>query len=259
MGTCLLFVALGWTGDAYQAVALCVGAMVCIAASNAGNTSQDLKTGYIVGATPRFQQWGLIIGVIVSVFAVGATIMLIDNAQVNEPLVEGHAIGSSDYPAPQAVLMATIIRGLLAQDLPWGLVFAGMAIAVVIELCGIKSLSFAVGLYLPLSTTMPIAIGGFLRGLMDRKSGNKGHDESEISSGMLYATGLVAGGALTGVLIAGLQGVRTAPGRSLAQDILDKVGIHGWESHGATADIIGIVMFAGLCALLLRAAQKKLA
>ena len=101
--------------------------------------------------------------------------------------------------------MATIIRGLLAQDLPWGLVFAGMAIAVVIELCGIKSLSFAVGLYLPLSTTMPIFIGGALRGLMDRKSG-KGHDESEISSGMLYATGLVAGGALTGVLIAGLQG-----------------------------------------------------
>ncbi len=134
-----------------------------------------------------------------------------------------------------------------------------MAIAVVIELCGVKSLSFAVGLYLPLSTTMPIAVGGFLRGLMDRKSGNKGHDESEITSGMLYATGLVAGGALTGVLIAGLQGWRTGPQRSIAQDILDMVGIHGWESHGATADIIGIVMFTGLCALLLRAAQKKLA
>mgnify|MGYP003449308366 FL=1 len=259
MGTCLLFVALGWTADAYQAVALCVGAMVCIAASNAGNTSQDLKTGYILGATPRFQQWGLIIGVIVSVFAVGGTIMLIDNAQVSDPIVEGHAIGSSDYPAPQANLMATIIRGLLAQDLPWGLVFAGMAIAVVIELCGVKSLSFAVGLYLPLSTTLPIFIGGFLRGLMDRKSGNKGHDESEITSGMLYATGLVAGGALTGVLIAGLQGVRTGPQRSIAQDILDKVGIHGWESYGATADIISLVMFSGLCFLLLRAAQKKLA
>ena len=257
MGTCLLFVALGWTGDAYQAVALCVGAMVCIAASNAGNTSQDLKTGYLIGATPRLQQLGLIIGVIVSVFAVGGTIMLIDKAQVAEPIVPGHAIGSSDYPAPQANLMATIIRGLLAQDLPWGLVFAGMAIAVVIELCGIKSLSFAVGLYLPLSTTMPIFIGGALRGLMDRKKGG-GHDESEISSGMLYATGLVAGGALTGVLIAGLQGVRTAPGRSLAQDILDKVGVHGWERMGATADIIGLVMFAGLSFLLLNAARKKL-
>ena len=257
MGTCLLFVTLGWTGDAYQAVALCVGAMVCIAASNAGNTSQDLKTGYIVGATPRLQQLGLIIGVIVSVFAVGFTIKLIDNAQVADPIVQGHAIGSSDYPAPQANLMATIIRGLLAQDLPWGLVFAGMAIAVVIELCGVKSLSFAVGLYLPLSTTMPIAIGGFLRGLMDRKKGG-GHDESEISSGMLYATGLVAGGALTGVVIAGLQGVRTGPSRSLALDILDKVGVHGWERLGGWADIIGLVLFSGLCFLLLRAARQKL-
>jgi putative OPT family oligopeptide transporter len=257
MGTCLLFVALGWTGDAYQAVALCVGAMVCIAASNAGNTSQDLKTGYIVGATPRLQQLGLIIGVAVSVIAVGFTIKLIDNAQVADPIVVGHAIGSSDYPAPQANLMATIIRGLLAQDLPWGLVFAGMAIAVVIELCGIKSLSFAVGLYLPLSTTMPIYIGGFLRGWMDRRSGVS-HDESEVSTGMLYATGLVAGGSLTGVLIAGLQGIRTAPGRSLANDILDKVGVHEWGRLGGWADVIGIAMFALLAFTLIRAAQKKL-
>lgn len=256
MGTCLLFVALGWTGNAYQAVALCVGAMVCVAAANAGNTSQDLKTGYLVGATPRAQQLGLIIGVLVSVLAVGFTLKLIDRAQVADPIVAGHAIGSSDYPAPQANLMATIIRGLLAQDLPWGLVFAGMAIAVVIELCGVKSLSFAVGLYLPLSTTMPIFIGGALRALMDRKRG--GHDESEVSSGMLYATGLVAGGALTGVLIAGLQGVRTGPGRSLANDILDSVGVHGWENLGATADLIGLAMFALLCFTLLRAAQKKL-
>jgi putative OPT family oligopeptide transporter len=258
MGTCLIFVALGWTGDAYQAVALSVGAMVCIAAANAGNTSQDLKTGYIVGATPRLQQLGLIIGVAVSVLAVGFTIKLIDNAQVADPIVAGHAIGSSDYPAPQANLMATIIRGLLAQDLPWGLVFAGMAVAVVIELCGIRSLSFAVGLYLPLSTTMPIFIGGFLRGWMDRRSG-VAHDESEISTGMLYATGLVAGGSLTGVLIAGLQGVRTAPGRSLAQDIFDKVGVHEWARLGGWADIIGLAMFALLAFTLLRAARKKLA
>ena len=153
--------------------------------------------------------------------------------------------------------MATIIRGLLAQDLPWGFVFAGMAIAVVIELCGVKSLSFAVGLYLPLSTTMPIFIGGALRGLMDRKSGHKGGEE-EISSGMLYATGLVAGGALTGVLIAGLQGWRTGPGRSMANDILDAIGVHGWERFGRTADVIGIAMFAILCFFLVRAAKKKL-
>ena len=257
MGTCLLFVSLGWTGDAYQAIALCVGGMVCIAASNAGNTSQDLKTGYLVGATPRAQQYGLMIGVATSALAVGWTLRLIDNAQVADPIVPGHAIGSTDYPAPQANLMATIIRGLLAQDLPWGFVFAGMAIAVVIELCGVKSLSFAVGLYLPLSTTMPIFIGGALRGLMDHKSGHKGGEE-EISSGMLYATGLVAGGALTGVLIAGLQGWRTGPGKSMANDILDAVGIHGWERLGHTADVIGIGMFAVLCFFLVRAAKKKL-
>jgi putative OPT family oligopeptide transporter len=258
MGTCILFVALGWTGDAFQAVALCVGAMVCIAASNAGNTSQDLKTGYLVGATPRSQQIGLMIGVAVSVLAVGFTIMLIDRAQVPDPLVPGHAIGSSAYSAPQANLMATIIRGLLAQDLPWGLVFAGMAIAVVIELCGIKSLSFAVGLYLPLSTTMPIAIGGFLRGLMDRKSGGSG-EESEISSGMLYATGLVAGGSLTGVVIAGLQGFPQPPTPSWANQLLDAVGVHEWAHLGATADLIGIAMFAVLCFFLFNAARKKLA
>ena len=154
--------------------------------------------------------------------------------------------------------MATFIRGLLAQDLPWGLVFVGMAVAVVIELCGVKSLSFAVGLYLPLSTTMPIFIGGALRGMMDKRSGASGHDESEISSGMLYATGLVAGGALTGVGIAALQGWRVGPGRSMAQQILDSVGVHGWERMGATADLIGVAMFTGLCILLVRAAREKL-
>lgn len=261
MATCLIFVALGWTGTAYQALAVCVGGIVCIAAANAGNTSQDLKTGYLVGSTPIWQQLGLIVGVLASVFAIGVTLRIIDNAQVANPLIAGHAIGSDKYPAPQATLMATIIKGLLAQDLPWGLIFAGMAIAVVIELCGVKSLSFAVGLYLPLSTTLSIFVGGMLRGLIERKSGE--HEEaSELSSGMLYATGLVAGGALMGVLIAGLQGIRVtgADGAvtSLANKILDAVGVHGWESHGAVADLIGIVFFAGLCALLVRAAREKM-
>ena len=258
MGTCLLFVTLGWTGDAYQAIALCVGGMVCIAASNAGNTSQDLKTGYIVGATPFYQQMGLIIGVVSSVFAVGFTVDLIDKSMMLKNIP--HAIGTDEYPAPQANLMATIIRGLLAQDLPWGLVFAGMAIAVVVELCGVKSLSFAVGLYLPLSTTLPIAIGGMLRGLMERKSGK--HEDSEISSGMLYATGLVAGGALTGVAIAALQGVpKMVDGKrvSMADWILDSIGVRGFEHLGGVSDVIAIAMFAVLCFLLVRAARKKLA
>lgn len=255
MGTCLLFVALGWTGDAYQAIALCVGAMVCIAASNAGNTSQDLKTGYIVGATPIYQQIGLIIGVVVSVVAVGVTLKLIDGAQVKDAIVAGHAIGSADFPAPQANLMATIIKGLLAQDLPWGLVFAGMAISVVMEFCGVKSLSFAVGLYLPLSTTLPIFIGGALRGLVDKWNNAKA--DSEVSPGMLYATGLVAGGALMGVFMAIPQGIRTTPGNNWLGDFHNKIGIHGWERFGAWADLIGIGMFALLAFFLVRAGREK--
>jgi len=260
MATCLIFVALGWTDSSYQALALCVGGIVCIAAANAGNTSQDLKTGYLVGATPIWQQVGLIIGVLASVFAIGFTIRIIDNAVVKDAIVQGHAIGSSDFPAPQATLMATIIQGLLAQDLPWGLIFAGMAIAVVIELCGVKSLSFAVGLYLPLSTTLPIFVGGMLRGLMEKKEGG---EESELSSGMLYATGLVAGGALTGVLIAAFQGWRLegvvgdGPATML-EKIRATVGIQGWEHLGATADVIGVVAFAALAWTLVRSAKEKL-
>lgn len=260
MATCLIFVALGWTGDVYQSLALCVGAMVCIAAANAGNTSQDLKTGFLVGATPRAQQIGLIVGVAASVLAIGLTLRIIDNAEVPNQLIAGHAIGSPDYPAPQATLMATIIQGLLAQDLPWGLIFVGMAIAVVIELCGVKSLSFAVGLYLPLSTTLPIFVGGMIRGLLER--GEKGSEESEISSGMLYATGLVAGGALTGVLIAALQGIKVgAEGEAVTiyRYILDAVGVHGFENLGYWADLIGVGMFAVLCITLVRAARQKMA
>jgi putative OPT family oligopeptide transporter len=260
MATCLIFVGLGWTGDVYQSLALCVGAMVCIAAANAGNTSQDLKTGFLVGATPRAQQIGLIVGVAASVLAIGLTLRIIDNAEVPNQLIAGHAIGSPDYPAPQATLMATIIQGLLAQDLPWGLIFVGMAIAVVIELCGVKSLSFAVGLYLPLSTTLPIFIGGMIRGLLERKE--KASEESEISSGMLYATGLVAGGALTGVLIAALQGIKVGPeGEAVTvyRYVLDAVGVHGFENLGYWADLIGVGMFAVLCITLVRAARQKLA
>jgi putative OPT family oligopeptide transporter len=259
MATCLIFVALGWTDSGYQALALCVGAMVCIAAANAGNTSQDLKTGYLVGATPIWQQVGLVIGVLASVFAIGVTIQIIDNAVVKDALVAGHAIGSPDFPAPQATLMATIIQGILAQNLPWGLIFAGMFIAVVIELCGVKSLSFAVGLYLPLSTTLPIFVGGMLRGLIEKKTEG---EESEISSGMLYATGLVAGGALTGVLIAGMQGWRLEGDASGAATMLEKtvgmIGVRGWEHLGTTADIIAVVAFAALCWTLVRTARQKL-
>src|SRR5205814_3829683 len=110
MGTCLIFVGFGWTGDAYQPMALCVGSIVCIAAANAGATSQDLKTGYLVGATPRAQQIGLLIGVVTATVVIGLTIRLLDHSP-------DHLIGSDKYPAPQATLMATLIKGLLAFNL----------------------------------------------------------------------------------------------------------------------------------------------
>jgi len=262
MATCLIFVTLGWDSDIYQSLALAVGGIVCIAAANAGATSQDLKTGYIVGATPFYQQIGLIIGVVVSTFVIGLTLQALDASMKFQGVA--HAIGSEKLPAPQATLMATIIKGLLARDLPWGLVFVGMFTSVVVELCGVRSLSFAVGAYLPLSTTAPIFVGGLMKALADKMAGKKGggHEESEVSSGMLYSTGLVAGGSLTGVAIALLSGISTTgpDGQeiSILTWVLDKVGVHGWESLGGFADLIGIAFFAGLCLLLLRAARQKL-
>lgn len=250
MATCLVFVSLGWNSDVYQALALCVGAIVCIAAANAGATSQDLKTGYIVGATPIYQQLGLIIGVVASVFVIGWTVKTLDASMLYQGIP--HAIGTEKMPAPQATLMATIIKGLLAQDLPWGLVFVGMFISVVVELCGVKSLSFAVGAYLPLSTTSTIFVGGMMRALVDHISKTK--DESEVSSGMLYSTGLVAGGSLTGIAIALLSSIPIGE-RSLIQVL--NVG-HGLEHLGGLADLIGLIAFAVLCFLLVRTALKKL-
>lgn len=207
MGTCLIFIAVGWTGKVYEPMALVVGGMICIAAANAGATSQDLKTGYIVGATPKNQQMALFIGAIVSSIAIGATIKVLDTPTA-EMAAQGitHAIGTDKYPAPQGTLMATLIKGILSFNLDWQFVLVGVFIAITMELCGIKSLSFAVGLYLPLSTTLPIFIGGAIRGIVDmhkKKAGEElSAEEEDLGKGNLFATGLVAGGALAGVLVA---------------------------------------------------------
>lgn len=209
MGTALVFIGIGWTGTFYEPMALVVGSLVCIAAANAGATSQDLKTGYLVGATPMYQQLALFIGVVVSSLVIGFTVKYLDTP-TQEMLANGvkHAIGEK-YNAPQATLMATLIKGLLSFNLDWQFVLAGCFIAVTMELCGIKALSFAVGLYLPLATTLPIWIGGSIRGLSDYLSSRgKEHAiaadsaEEELSKGSLFATGLVAGGALAGVVVA---------------------------------------------------------
>jgi putative OPT family oligopeptide transporter len=207
MGTCLVFIAVGWTGKVYEPMALVVGGMICIAAANAGATSQDLKTGYLVGATPRYQQMALFIGAIVSSIAIGLTVKLLDTPS-HEMVQQGimHAIGTDKFPAPQGTLMATLIKGILSFNLDWQFVLVGVAIAIVMELCGIKALSFAIGIYLPLATTLPIFIGGAIRGIVDMRKKKTGTmeaaEEEDLGKGNLFATGLVAGGAIAGVVVA---------------------------------------------------------
>jgi putative OPT family oligopeptide transporter len=240
--TCLLFVALGWTGDVYAPVALCVGAVVCIAAANAGNTSQDLKTGYIVGATPLQQQIGLIIGVVVSATVIGLTTLY---------LHEVFTIGSEAIAAPQATLMATIIKGLLSQNLPWGLVLVGMSLAIVLELCGIHSLSFAVGAYLPVATTAPIFAGGLVRWWVERQSGVK--EEGDLGAGTLFSSGLIAGGSICGILFAVLVGTETIGPFQRIGEI-----IPWFHDESGLAHIASALLFFALAVVTARAARKKI-
>lgn len=260
MATCAVFLLLGWTGDAFAVLALMIGGVVCIAAANAGATSQDLKTGYLVGATPSRQQVGLVIGVLASTLVIGATLILMNKGLAEFKTVqipvdieavragqlsgvrieqeryehEGrryvllNAIGSRTVPdgkylydettgqieiqwqpgigsdraaAPQARLMATVINGILKQELPWRLVALGVFLVLVVELLGIRSLAFAVGSYLSISTTLAIFAGGVVRWLAERGTAKpaSGHAESEVSPGSLYASGLIAAGGILGL------------------------------------------------------------
>ncbi|MBZ0178326.1 MAG: oligopeptide transporter, OPT family [Melioribacteraceae bacterium] len=248
MATALIFVAVGWTGEFYQPIVLVVGSIVCIASANAGATSQDLKTGYIVGATPIKQQIGLMIGVLASVVVIGFTIIMLNDILI---------IGSNQLPAPQATLMATVIKGLLSQNLPWGLVIVGMGIAAVMELSGVRSLPFAVGAYLPLSVTSPIFIGGMVKFIVDKMKKSK-EGESEIGPGALLSSGLIAGGALTGILIASLKGIILEKDTSgLEISLFDKLNTGIAESMGATGDLISLILFLGLAVLLFSFARQK--
>ena len=255
MATCAMFLVAHWTANAYAVLALTIGGVVCIAAAIAGATSQDLKTGYLVGATPMYQQVALVIGVMVSSFAIGGTLILMnvglaqykpiqialninnlptgverqDNNYVHEgkTYVLVNSIGSSEIPdgkylydsdthqieiqwvqgigsaqaaAPQARLMATVISGILNQRLPWRLVFLGVFLVIAVELLGIRSLPFAVGSYISIATTMAMFAGGLVRWLAERGQEKQTGAESEVSSGSLYASGLIAAGGVFGLL-----------------------------------------------------------
>ncbi len=271
MGTALVFIGVGWTGKVFEPMALVVGSMVCIAAANAGATSQDLKTGYLIGATPRYQQIALFIGVIVSSLVIGATVLFLDTptAELRAQGIE-HAIGEK-FNAPQATLMATLIKGLLSFNLDWQFVLVGLFVAVTMELCGVKSLSFAVGLYLPLSTTLPIWIGGALKGLTDWLGKRKGEvaEDAELGKGSLFATGLVAGGALAGVVVALWQAKEASYAKGqgwlaaanlehqLAGHTDDAGVFHPGIFSQNAYQIIGVLCFATLAFFLIRAARKK--
>lgn len=259
MGTSLIFISVGWQGPQFEPLVLVVGGMICIAAANAGATSQDLKTGFLVGATPRNQQIALFAGAIVSSIVIGLTIKVLDNP--SSDLVQqgiNHAIGTEKFPAPQATLLATLDKGIQTGDLDWQFIFVGVFIAVVMELCGIKSLSFAVGAYLPLSTTLPIFIGGAIKGLVDLREKKlnvkKSPEEEELGRGNLFATGLVAGGAIAGVLIAFI-------GASVSGDaFLKRVSIEHGLSQGlgeAGYYLLGTLFFAAMAFILYRVATKK--
>jgi uncharacterized oligopeptide transporter (OPT) family protein len=326
MATCAMFLAMGWTAPAYSALAITIGGVVCVAAANAGATSQDLKTGFLIGATPYRQQWALMIGVMVSVFVIGGTLMLMNfglsefrplqraldidkvraeqslrgaAVRVEKELDDPHpqtyrdkkyilvnALGSRELPdgkylydpdtkqievqwltgigsdkaaAPQGRLMATVITGILNQRLPWRLVAMGVFLVIAVELLGIRSLSFAVGSYLGLHTTLAIFCGGVVRWAAERgRKAGDGHAESEVSPGSLFASGLIAAGGVMGLIAIVINvlgdpelGIRLIPPGVFAFGPKIAPGL-------ATSNLVAVVMFALLAYSLYHFARKKL-
>lgn len=323
--TCLIFVLLnqfdpngGWVGKGARLTALSVAAIVCIAASNGGTTSQDLKTGYLVGATPRYQQLGLLVGALSSALVIGLTLLLLNNASTTyaqrdfpaiaapvADLKESESLKGADaaidaasykvwhvaegevaglpqgkylvdentarikylvdpgingvettrldgtsvlkYNAPKARLMSLIIDGILTNKLPWGLVLLGVGIALVLELCAVPSLPFAVGVYLPLSSSTPIFFGGVLRWVADRWT-KKSESEGDMSPGVLFSSGYIAGGAIAGIVIAMLS---LSPALSAQMDMSERFAAI------AKSDLTSVAAFGIISALLLLVGGEK--
>ena len=312
MATCGVFLAVGWEGSAYSRLALMIGAIVCIAISNAGTCSQDLKTGFLVGSTPVRQQGALLIGVLASVLAVGWTAYGLNNADSTERPVDqpftvkqeliDHAdtitsrtdgrtyryvrlsqneipagikpgvylvnessgkaeysrqdgVGGPRFPAPQARLMSVVIDGLLTHRLPWNLILIGVAIALFMELLGFGSLTFAVGVYLPLSSTMPVFLGGFVRKLCDKIYRRPPDDEAE-KEGTLFCSGLIAGASIVGIFAA-MQGFLPGfdPNTLLHRDIALLLRLMpAWDNP--LSDLWALVLLAVLGFLMFRTAHE---
>jgi uncharacterized oligopeptide transporter (OPT) family protein len=325
--TCLIFLVVGWTGGTYYVTALSVGGIVCVAASNGGSTSQDLKTGFLLGATPKYQQIAILIGAAASALLLGPILLgLNNNATVYVPIAQvtpglkapadatlagteklrgpqsdsdtntyrvwqktddtaapagkyllneaGEAVwlvdpgingtftkrpDGTEAPkllAPKATLISYIIKGILGGKLPWGLVLFGVMTAVVLELCGVSSLAFAVGVYLPISTSAPIFVGGLVRWLVDFRRRRELHehnlDEAELSAesdrspGVLLASGYIAGGAIAGIVIAFIEGALSRVDAALS----NWAGAHDPFYAGPNADWLALLPFMALTGLL---------
>jgi len=245
LGVSVVFVLCGWNDPSARAAILTVGTVVCIAASKAGDISQDLKTGFLVGATPARQQFGQFIGAAFACWAIAGTVLLLGGA---------FTFGSPDLPAPQATLMKTVIEGVLSGSLPWGLVGTGAALSICALIAGLPGLSFAVGIYLPLSTLAPVFVGGIIRRMVDAKRTAKSLDSDP---GVLAASGMIAGEGLAGVLIAFF--VATSGKFAGLRDALATIHFAAKDFTyitGAPAIILGVVIALGVCALLYRSGRQ---
>ena len=216
----------GADGVAGMCSAIAIGSIICIVSAIAGDTSQDLKTGYILGATPRKQQTGEIIGVVTSALAIGGTLYLLDSAW---------GFGSDELGAPQATLMKLIVEGVMGGDLPWGLVFIGVFIAIFVEIIGIPVLPFAIGVYLPVQLNACIMVGGLIRLAMEKLNRKEEEKKEIINDGILFSSGMIAGEGLVGIILALLA----VFGVDSALNLSEKFGI-----PQTVSDLGGLLLFA---------------
>ena len=238
LGTAGVFLVLGWTDLTGKAAALTVGCVVAIAASISGDTSQDLKTGFLLGATPRRQQIGELLGVLTSATFVCLSVLL---------LAKTFGFGSEELPAPQATLMKLVIEGVLDQQLPWGFVGIGIGIALVCEMLKIPSLPFAVGVYLPVSTMTPLFVGGLLRGWFEKRAASREQAADRRERGVLLGSGFVGGEGLLGVGIAGVAFVQNKKPDGIGFD---------WLGPHWLAQVVGLIAFGFLIAGFIRLVRR---
>jgi putative OPT family oligopeptide transporter len=228
----------GTTGAAGMQAAIAIGSIICIVAAIAGDTSQDLKTGYLLGATPWKQQIGEVVGVVAAAFAIGATLNLLDSAW---------GFGSEEIAAPQATLMKMVIEGIMGGKLPWGLILIGVFIAIIIEILKLPVLPVAIGIYLPVQLNACIMVGGIIRFFFDKMK-NEEKREKAVNKGILFSSGMIAGEGLVGILLA----VLAVFGVGSKLDISGKLGLPTWASN-----VGSIIVFALVILSLVTFALKK--